>query len=97
MQQPVGLLKMDIEGAEADVLEACENDLELVENIFVEVHPVQDEHPGLLWRVLGVLDRAGYMTHVSRSPWSEGAHGTMPLMNAYRTYSLSVFATRLSA
>lgn len=95
LQQPVGLLKLDIEGAEADVLEACRDDLGQVENIFVEVHPVQGAFPSLLLRVLQVLERAGFMIHVSRSPWSESAHAAMPLVQAYRTYSLSVFGTRI--
>lgn len=96
LQEPVAFLKMDIEGAEADVLEACEGDLGLVENLFVEVHPVPGESPSLLWRVLGVLERAGFRVHVSRSPWSEAVHGLMPMTKAHRTYSLSVFATRLT-
>lgn len=95
LQEPVAFLKMDIEGAEADVLESCEGKLGLVENIFVEVHPVPGECPSLLWRVLGVLEREGFMTHVARSPWSETVHGQMPMTKAHRTYSLSVFATRL--
>lgn len=95
LDQPIGLLKMDIEGAEGDVLEACEGHLGQVENLFVEVHPVQGESPSLLWRVLGVLERAGFMVHVARSPWSERAHAQRPLMQAHRTYSLSVYATRI--
>jgi FkbM family methyltransferase len=96
LQQPIDLLKIDIEGSEADVLEDCEGALDSVENVFCEVHPIPGQSPSLLWRVLGVLERAGFKIHVARSPWSEKAHNIMPLMNAYRTYSLSVFATRLS-
>lgn len=96
LQEPVGLLKIDIEGAEADVLEACADALGLVENIFVEVHPVHGEVPGLLVRVLTVLENAGFMVHVARSPWSERAHGNRPLMQAHRTYSLSVYGTRIT-
>jgi len=96
LDQPIGLLKIDIEGAEADVLEDCEGALQSVENIFCEVHPVPGQSPSLLLRVLGVLERSGYMIHVSRSPWSERSHGTMPLLKASRSYSLSVFATRMN-
>lgn len=96
LQEPIGLLKIDIEGAEADVLEACADDLGQVENIFVEVHPVHGDVPGLLVRVLSVLENAGFMVHAARSPWSEMAHGNRPLMQAHRTYSLSVYATRIT-
>jgi FkbM family methyltransferase len=95
LQEPIGLLKLDIEGSEADVLEDCENDLKNVENIFCEVHPVVGETPSLLHRVLGVLERAGFMVHVARSPWSEKSHRDRPIIHASRVYSLSVFATRL--
>jgi FkbM family methyltransferase len=96
LKEPVGLLKIDIEGAEADVLEACADALGLVENIFVEVHPVHGEVPGLLVRVLAVLENAGFMVHVARSPWSHHAHSNRPLTQAHRTYSLSVYGTRLT-
>lgn len=95
LDQPVGLLKLDIEGAEADVLEDCADHLDQVENVFVEVHPVPGEAPSLLARVLAVLEGAGFSVHVARSPWSERAHRVRPLTHAARTYSLSVFATRL--
>ena len=95
LNQPIGLLKIDIEGAEADVLEDCVDSLDLVENVFCEVHPIPGHSPSLLWRVLGVLERAGFLIHVSRSPWSEKVHRKKPLVNAYRMYSLSVFATRV--
>lgn len=94
---PVGLLKIDIEGAEADVLEAVADKLGQVENIFVEVHPIPGAAPSLLFRVLAVLENAGFYVHVSRSPWSEAAHRSLPLQNAYRTYSLSVYGTRIGA
>lgn len=94
---PVGLLKIDIEGAEADVLEAVADKLEEVENIFVEVHPIPGATPSLLTRVLAVLETAGFFVHVSRSPWSEVAHRNLPLQNAYRTYSLSVYGTRIGS
>jgi FkbM family methyltransferase len=95
LSSPIGLLKIDIEGAEAEVLEECADHLALVENLFCEVHPIPGETPSLLLRVLAVLERAGFYVHVARSPWSEKVHNTMPLVQAYRSYSLSVFATRV--
>lgn len=95
IDRPVGLLKLDIEGAEGEVLEECADRLHLVENLFCEVHPREGEVPSLLVRVLGVLERAGFMVHVARSPWSERVHRDRPLHFAATTYSLSVFATRI--
>lgn len=97
LDQPVALLKLDIEGAEADVLEEASGRLAVVENVFCEVHPVHGETPSLLTRTLAVLEQAGFYVHVGRSPWSERAHAERPLTRASHPYSLSVFATRNAA
>ncbi len=94
LTEPVALLKLDIEGAEADVLEEAADRLDVVEHLFCEVHPVEGQTPSLLARVLAVLERAGFCVHVGRSPWSERAHAIRPLMHACSMYSLSVFAKR---
>lgn len=94
LTEPVALLKLDIEGAEADVLEEAADRLDMVEHLFCEVHPVEGQSPSLLARVLAVLERAGFCVHVGRSPWSERAHAIRPLMHACSMYSLSVFAKR---
>jgi FkbM family methyltransferase len=96
LQQPIGFLKMDIEGAEADVLEDCAEHLHNVENIFCEVHPIVGQTPSLLIRVLATLEQAGFMLHVARSPWSHRSHRDKPITNANRTYSLSVYGTRIA-
>ena len=58
----VTLLKLDIEGAETEVLEDCADQLVKVENLFVEYHSFADR-PQSLHRLLNVVHEAGFRTH----------------------------------
>lgn len=58
----VTLLKLDIEGAETDVLEDCADLLVNVEKLFVEYHSFADR-PQSLHRLLTVVHQAGFRTH----------------------------------
>lgn len=55
----VDLLKLDIEGAETEVLEEAEAQLSKVERIFVEYHSVV-HRPQILSRLVGLLERHGF-------------------------------------
>jgi len=70
LDEPVAFLKLDIEGAETDVLEDCAGALGNVENLFVEYHSFANR-PQTLHRLLSVLHEAGFRVHVH-------AHGTSP-------------------
>lgn len=54
--QHVDLLKLDIEGAEYDVIRDCDEVLANVKNIIIEVHKFQD-HNGSLGDILNVLEK----------------------------------------
>ncbi len=63
-QEPIDLLKLDIEGAEAEVLEDCAAALSSVRALIVEIHefdPANRRAP----RVLDVLTRAGFAYSVA--------------------------------
>lgn len=60
----VGVLKIDAEGAEADILEGGRAVLRRVEQIVAEYHEALN--PGVLWRVEAVLREQGFVTEVSR-------------------------------
>lgn len=55
----VDLLKLDIEGAEVDVVASCASRLHLVERLFVEWHSFADA-PQRLHELLAVLAEAGF-------------------------------------
>ena len=59
LQRPVALLKLDIEGAETEVLRDCADLLTNVEHIFVEHHSFLDR-PQDLHMVINLLQQAGF-------------------------------------
>jgi FkbM family methyltransferase len=58
-EEVVDMLKMDIEGAEVEVLKDCKDSLTSVKNIFVEFHSYRDK-PQRLSEVIEVLEIAGF-------------------------------------
>lgn len=63
LQQPVAFLKIDIEGAEYEVLKDCRDSLGNVEHIFVEYHSMSGQ-PQHLDEILTILSRAGFRYHI---------------------------------
>lgn len=62
--EPIDLLKVDIEGAEVDVLLDCADRLGQVERLFVEYHSFAGR-PQRLDELLTALRRAGLRTHLA--------------------------------
>jgi len=58
-EEDVDMLKMDIEGAEIEVLQDCRESLSKVKNIFVEFHSYRNE-PQKLSEVIHVLESSGF-------------------------------------
>ena len=58
-EEVVDMLKMDIEGAEIEVLKDCRESLSNVKNIFVEFHSYTNE-PQRLSELIDVLESAGF-------------------------------------
>lgn len=63
LEKPVDFLKIDIEGAETEVLKDCKDLLGNVENIFVEYHSFADQ-PQTLDVVIKILSDAGFRLHI---------------------------------
>ncbi|HEX9998445.1 MAG TPA: FkbM family methyltransferase [Abditibacterium sp.] len=66
MQSKVDFLKMDIEGAEIEVLQDCADLLVNVERIFVEFHSFENRVQGLA-QLCGLLENAGFRLHLAPS------------------------------
>ncbi len=66
LNEKVDFLKMDIEGAEYEVLKSCAEKLHNVENIFVEYHSFinKEQH---LEDILQILKKAGFRYHLTQS------------------------------
>jgi len=63
LTQPVDFLKMDIEGAEYDVLMDCAEKLHLVRNLFIEYHGTFDQQ-NQLNEILNLLSRNSYKYYI---------------------------------
>jgi len=66
LSQKVDFLKIDIEGAEVEVLEEARGSLENVSAIFVEYHSLASK-PQELDRVLAILSRAGFRYYIEHT------------------------------
>ena len=72
LNQKIDLLKIDIEGAELEVLFHCKENLSLVENLFVEYHS-DVKKPQQLQDLLQVLTNAGFRYYM-KPAWDYMAH-----------------------
>lgn len=63
LEEPVDLLKLDIEGAETRVIKDCEDLLKNVKKLFVEYHSFYDEAQSLS-SLLNVLTGTGFRLHI---------------------------------
>jgi FkbM family methyltransferase len=61
--QPVDLLKLDIEGAETEVLRDCRHELSNVRHLFVEYHSFTNS-PQTLRDIISILDDSGFRLHM---------------------------------
>ncbi len=66
LDEKIDFLKIDIEGAEMDVLEDCKDKLSNVENIFVEYHCRVNE-PQRLSALLEILTEAGFRYYIRQA------------------------------
>lgn len=91
LTEPIDLLKIDIEGAEVDLLNTCRNNLGTVANLIVEYHDIPGE-PQRLDELLKVLREAGFRYHsfskalpVKPLATSYGPSGTPQMIDVFAT------------
>ena len=89
--QPVDLLKMNIEGAEAEVIQEIEPVLHLVKEIIFEYHAFS-HLPQNLGKILTTLDRAGFKYVLSETA-TERTQRPFNFDKPYRCFNL-VYAKR---
>lgn len=93
-EEVVDMLKMDIEGAEIEVLKDCKESLTNVKNIFVEFHSYKNE-PQRLSEIIQVLESAGFRCFINQPE-----NRTSPLINHFNKSNpgmdlqLNIFAYR---
>lgn len=62
-EEKIDFLKLDIEGAETDVILDCANELNKVEYLFVEYHSIVN-HPQSMGEILSAMTNAGLRYHL---------------------------------
>lgn len=92
LSRPVSLLKMDIEGVEAEVLAHAGPLLRQCETIICETHAVNGRNT--LLAVLNTLEAAGFGWAVARSLWDEGQDRFRLSRTVDKARSYCVFARR---
>lgn len=66
LKRQVDFLKIDIEGAELEVLNHCKDHLHLVENMFVEFHGFKNK-PQELNKLLEIISSSGFRYYIKES------------------------------
>jgi FkbM family methyltransferase len=66
LNQPIEFLKIDIEGAEVEVLQDCKENLDQVRHLFFEYHN-DIQKPQSLHQLLALVKKAGFTYHLKES------------------------------
>lgn len=81
LQQPIDFLKIDIEGAEYEVLKDCRDLLGNANNLFIEYHVFPNEEQRL-HEILGWVHDAGFKYYI-REAWNNMSY---PFLQSYDDY-----------
>lgn len=93
LTQPIDFLKIDIEGAEYDVLEDCKDKLELVDHIFIEYHGLANETQKL-HKILEMINATGFRYHIKEANPIQHPFISKERSNNY-DLQLNIFAFRV--
>jgi FkbM family methyltransferase len=85
LKQPIELLKLDIEGAETEVLEESQSLLHNVNKIFVEYHSFADQ-PQTLYKILRILQEQNFRIHIN----TPGFIAKQPFFNCSKLYGMDM-------
>ncbi|MEG6548839.1 FkbM family methyltransferase [Desulfocurvibacter africanus] len=93
LQEPVDFLKIDIEGAEYEVLKDCADSLKNVRNLFIEYHSMEKDEQQLD-QILKFLKSTGFRYYIKEA-WNNQPHPfTNKRCNLY-DLQLNLFAYRI--
>jgi len=90
--QPVDFLKIDIEGAEYEVLKDCHDLLTNVQNLFIEYHVLRNEEQHLD-DILFWISSAGFKYYIKEA-WNNMSYPYMQFYNDYYQMQLNIFCYR---
>lgn len=92
LNEPIDLLKIDIEGAEHEVMKDCADSLSNVKLLFVEYHSETDK-PQELQVILDIITKAGFRYHIQEAnTTAQPFMGIIPML--HMDLQLNIFAYR---
>lgn len=94
-ERSIQFIKLDIEGAELDVLKDVEDQLHKVENMFIEYHGSAHGPQGDLVEILDLLSRNHFRFHITKSMGTEKYTGRRPLTHLSGRFSQTIYAKNI--
>ena len=88
----IDFLKLDIEGAELEVLQDIAGELHRVKHLFIEYHSAIHE-PQKLSQLLNVLEKAGFRYYIGGNP--SKSPFTNSVVEEGMDLTLDIFATKI--
>lgn len=88
----IDFLKIDIEGAEYDIINDCKDVLVNVENIFIEYHSFH-ENPQMIGELLVILKNSGFKIYVKEA-WENMKKPFVEKQGPYFDLQLNIFGYR---
>ncbi|MEX0744034.1 MAG: FkbM family methyltransferase [Phycisphaeraceae bacterium] len=92
LAEPVDFLKLDIEGAEREVLPEIREQLPNIRHVFCEYHVDPDVRPELLGQTVQLLEQADFHVHVGKSDSFGQSTHERPMDAVGRPISLVIWA-----
>jgi FkbM family methyltransferase len=92
-QTDIDLLKVDIEGAEYEVIKDCRNSLTHVRNIFLEYHGTFANQHQLI-ELLQIVDNAGFNYHITSATETFKHPFILDKKDAFYDQQLNIFCTK---
>ncbi len=92
-EQHIDLLKVDIEGAEYEVIKDCKDALQNIDNIFLEYHGTFSDQFKLI-ELLQIVNNAGFNYHITAATETFKHPFILDKKDAYYDQQLNIFCTK---
>ncbi len=92
LNQSVDFLKIDIEGAEYQIIKDCEEKLTNIKNIFIEYHSFHEKEQ-MIGELLQILKKAGFKIYIKEA-WNNMSHPFIEKHGPYFDLQLNIFGYR---
>jgi hypothetical protein len=92
LNQSIDFLKIDIEGAEYEIIKDCEEKLSNIKNVFIEYHSFHEKEQ-MIGELLQLLKGAGFKIYIKEA-WNNMSHPFIEKHGPYFDLQLNIFGYR---